>query len=402
MSALDASDPWSQYSRASVSDGSATLGVNAWRIRGQRTGVGRYLLNVLSHWTEQALGGRFRTVNVYAPAPLDPADVELPAPLHERTIGPAWRLLLWENLRLGPTADDDVLFCPSFTRPLVSRGKTVVTTHEATLHVHPELYPRSARVFYDRLYRWSARHATLVISDSEAAGRDVAGAYGVDADRIRVIPLAPAPIFQPRPDDPRVQEVGRRYAGGSPFLLFVGKLTGRRNVPMLIEAMAELRRRAGPDHRLVLVGLNTTDLDVPGLAARLGAGEAVAHHEYVSDQDLALLYNAATAFVMPSIYETVSLPVMEAQASGTPVITADVPGLREATGAEAILTRPSDLKELVSAMERLAADDALRRELAARGLEHARRFSWERSSAATLDVLAEAAGLAPPTPHPSA
>jgi glycosyltransferase involved in cell wall biosynthesis len=171
---------------------------------------------------------------------------------------------------------------------------------------------------------------------------------------------------------------------------------------MLIEAMAELRRRAGREHRLVVVGLNTTELDVPALAARLGAGAAVAHHEYVSDEDLALLYNAATAFVMPSIYETVSLPVMEAQASGTPVITADVPGLREATGSQAILTRPSDLQELISAMERLTADDALRRELSARGLEHARRFSWERSSAATLDVLAEAAGLAWPAPHPSA
>ncbi|MDX6642803.1 MAG: hypothetical protein QOD76_765 [Solirubrobacteraceae bacterium] len=385
-----------------MSDGSTTLGVNAWRIRGQRTGVGRYLLNILSHWTEQALAGRFRAVNVYAPAPLDLADVALPAPLRERTIGPAWRLLLWENLRLGPSADDDVLFCPSFTRPLVSRGRTVVTTHEATLHVHPELYPRSARVFYDRLYGWSARHATLVISDSEAAGRDVAGAYGVDSDRIRVIPLAPASIFRPRPDDPRVQEVRRRYAGGSPFFLFVGKLTGRRNLPLLVEAMAELRHRGGAEHRLVVIGLNTIELDVPALAARLGAPDAVAHHEYVSDEDLGLLYNAATAFVMPAVYETVSLPVIEAQASGTPVITADVPGLREATGGEAILTRPSDLSELVAALEQLATDDALRQELAARGLEHAQRFSWERSSAATLDVLAEAARLAPPPRRPSA
>jgi glycosyltransferase involved in cell wall biosynthesis len=385
-----------------VSDGSATLGVNAWRIRGRRTGVGRYLLNILSHWSTEALDDRFEAVNVYVPAPLDRADVTLPDALQERTLGPSWRLLLWENLRLGPTAGDDVLFCPSFTRPLVSRARTVVTTHEATLHLHPELYPRSARVFYDRLYRWSARHATLVISDSEAAGRDVARAYDVAPDRIRVIRLAPADIFKPRPDDPRVEEVRRRYAGGSPFFLFVGKLTGRRNVPMLVEAMAQLCRRDGFAHKLVVIGLDTLDVDVPRLAARLGVGDLVVHRDYVSDEDLALLYNAATAFVMPAVYETVSLPVIEAQASGTPVITADVPGLREATGGEAMLTRPSHMNELVEAMGRMAGDGALRRELSARGLDHARRFSWERSSAATLDVLAEAAGLTPPAAQPFA
>ncbi len=368
------------------------LGINGWRIHGQRTGVGRYLLNVVKHWTPDVIAGQFDEINFYTPQPIDREQIPLPENIRVRVLPPHWRMLIWENLRLAPTATDDVLFCPSYSRPLLARGKTVVTTFEATLHLYPQYYSLSARLFYDRLYGWSARHAALVVTTTETARRDVARSYHVPESRIRPVPLAPAEIFRALSDDPRVEATRARYLGTTaPFFLFVGKLTVRRNLPALLTAFAEFKRRTSLPHKLLIVGLNSINLNLVKLAAELGISQDFNHVEYVSDEDLILLYNAAQAFIMPYSYEALSLTALEAQATGTPVITVDIPGLREMTGGFALLISKPEVEEIVEAMSRLASDPALRNDLREKGLTHARRFSWERCSAETLAVLAEAA-----------
>lgn len=375
------------------------LGINGWRIHGRRVGIGRYLLNVVKHWTADTVAGRFDEINFYTPRPIDRHDVSLPNNICECVLRPDARMLVWENVRLGPFTSDDVLFCPSYTRPVFTRCKTVVTTHEATLHLYPKFYPFTARVFHDRLYGWSARRATLVITDTEAAADDIVRAYGVSRSRIRAIPLAAAEIFRPLPGDARVHEAHVRYLGSpAPFFLYVGKLTARRNIPKLMEAFAELKRRTKVAHKLLLIGLNTRKLDLPTLAGRLGITAELVHLEYISDEDLCLLYNAAQAFLMPYTYEAVSLPVMEAQATGTPVITTDTPGLRETTGGAALLLPDAEVSTLLNGMVRLATEEGLRRELAEQGLENSRRFSWQRCSAETLDILEEATRVGLPSP----
>jgi glycosyltransferase involved in cell wall biosynthesis len=269
---------------------------------------------------------------------------------------------------------------------------------DATLHLYPEFYPLSARMFHDRLYGWSARHATLVITGTETARQDIARSYKVPLSRIRVVPLAPAEVFRPVPGDTSVAEVRERYLGSSaPFFLFVGKLTARRNVPRLMEAFAELKRHMPLPHRLLVIGLNTTELNLAELAKRLGIWNDFRHVEYVPDEDLNLLYNGAEAFVMPYFYEAVSLTALEAQATGTPVIAVDTPGLRETTDGAALLMSTAEVPDIVDAMFRLAGDASLRRELAEKGLAHARRFSWQRCAEDTLAVIEEAAQL--PVPH---
>jgi glycosyltransferase involved in cell wall biosynthesis len=371
-------------------------GVNGWRLHGRRTGVGRYLLNVVRNWTPELVSDRFDELNLYTPKPFDP-DLELPETVTERVVGPEVRLLVWENLRLAAAADD-VLFCPSYTRPLVARGKTVVTTHDATMHMYPELYARSGPLFYDRLYGWCARHATLVITTSETVKRDVARCYGVPPERIRVVQLATDDQVSPVTDETVLGETRERYLGADvPFFLFVGKLTARRNAGMLVEAFAELKQREALPHKLLVVGLDTQDLGLAALVERLGIGDHVVHVEYVPDGDLNLLYNAAETFIMPSTFETLSLTVMESQAVGTPVITIDTPGLRETSGGAAYLMPRADAGEVVKAMSRLAGDASLRAELAEAGRAQAARLSWRRCAQETLDVLAEAAELPAPS-----
>lgn len=372
------------------------LGVNGWRLRGPTTGIVRYLVNLLRHWTPEMVGDRFEQINFYCPRPVDRKENPLPASICERVVGPDCRLLLWENLALAAAARDDVLFCPSYTRPLFSRCRTVVTTHDATSQIFPQLFPRSVRLFYNRLYGWSAREATLVITDSEAGRQDIARFWHVSLDRIRVVHLAPEEIFRRPPGDATRRAVAERIIGfDGPFFVYVGKLSGRRSTSLLLEGFAEFKRRAQSPHKLLAIGLNVHGLDVSGMIQQLGLSSAVRYWQHVSDEELNAIYHQAEALVSPSIYETVCLPVMEAQAAGLPVICPDTAGMQELTGAGALrLSRP-EVDVMADAMTRLSRDKAFRSELAEASRESAQRFSWERCAGETLEVLEEAARSTP-------
>lgn len=367
------------------------LGVNGWRIHGRRTGVGRYLLNVVSRWNH---GGAFAAITFYSPHTLSGSGVRFPDCVKSAVLRSTWPMLVWENLRLAFRASDDVLFCPSYSRPLFTRCSTVVTTHDAVQQVHPELFPLSVRVFYNRLYGWSARNAKLVITDSEAGRHDIVRYWRVPAAKIRVIYLAPADFVQPIADTKERHVAAQAITGiDAPFFLFVGKISGRRNLPCLLEAFALYKRTTGHPHVLVLAGLNPRKLNLKEICDRLQIGKAVRYCEYLADDQLNLLYNAAEALVMPSVYETVSLPVMEAQAVGTPVICIDTGGMREITGGAALFVKTLEAKLLADAMSQLVENTDLQRRLRDESLLNAKRFSWERCAAETLAVLAEAASM---------
>ena len=211
-------------------------------------------------------------------------------------------------------------------------------------------------------------------------------------EKIRVVPLAPSDVFRPVRDDDRLAAIRERYLGADePFFLFVGKLTPRRHVPNLIEAFARFRRGTNQPARLLVVGLNTTGFDVAALAQRLGIGSDVVHVPFVPDEDLNLLYNAATAFVLPFTYEAVSLTLIEAQATGCPVVTVDAAGLREVTGGHALFLKSAEIEEIERGLSTIWRDEQLRGRLSEAGRAHARQFTWQRTAAGTLDVLAEAA-----------
>jgi hypothetical protein len=168
---------------------SLRLGINGWRIHGQRTGVGRYLLNVVRHWTREAVGDRFAEVTIYTARPIDRTEVPLPDNVREVVLRSDHPMLVWENLRLGPAAGDDVLFCPSYSRPLRARGRTVVTTADAVSVLHPELFPLAVRL-PQPFFGWAPpRHPGG--GCHRASRQDIARGWGVPReDKGR--PLAPA------------------------------------------------------------------------------------------------------------------------------------------------------------------------------------------------------------------
>ncbi len=367
------------------------LGINGWRIHGQRTGVGRYLLNVIKNWTPQMVGGRFDEINFYTPKPIDQNEIPLPENFRVRVLPSDKPMLVWENTLMARAADDDVIFCPSYTRSIYARGKTVVVTHDATQKMYPELFSKSVRLFYTPFYGWCARNATEVITTTEAARQDIARVWNVPLEKITVTRLAIADSFKPSLNDPKVHGMRERHTGGAPFFFFVGKLSGRRNVPRLLESFARFKQETSFPHKMIIVGPDTATLNITEIGAELGIAEHLIRLKYATDEDLNMLYNAAEAFVMPSTYETLSFPVMEAQAVGTPVICVDTPGARENTGGAAFFIPKLEVAEMSKAMSEVAGNAALRHELSEKGLANAQTFSWQKCSAETLAVLAQAA-----------
>lgn len=369
-----------------------TLGVSGWRLHGVRTGVGRYLLNLIQQWTPELVAGRFDGIKVFSPQPLDPAEMPLPRGVSEVVLKSKLPMVAWENVRVGPSARQSVVLYPSYSRPFIARGATVVVTHDATMRLHKELYTRRDQRIYDPLYGWSARAATLVITTTNAARDDIARVWSVDPAKIRVTHLAPAVCFQRLPASVDRTALRARLTGADePYFLFAGKLSGRRNLPLLLEAFADFRRRGVHPHRLVMVGPDSAMRKIRDMAFAMNITSHVVTRTFVSDSDLNGLYNCADALVMPSAYETVSFPILEAQATGTPVICIDTPGAREMTGAEALLIPKLGVDELATAMSLLASDAGLRSSLAERGLVNSRRFSWEKCASETLAICHEAA-----------
>ena len=366
------------------------LGVDVERLTGRRTGVARYISALLREWAQMDLP--FDQVTLYSPS--RPPDDALPE-AHSyalSVLGAPGPRAAWAHWTLARAARaEDVLFCPSYVVPLAYGGPTVVTIHDAIHEVMPEAFPRRSLWTRRPLYRRSARRAKLVLTDSLSSKRDIERAYGVTDERVLAIPLGVGDQFRNVADEEqaRIRE-GYGFAT-SEVVLFVGKFSRRRNVPTLVRAFAELRRAHDVDALLVLAGDDHLGLELVELARELGIADSVRIPGHVPDSDLPGLYAAATMFAYPSDYEGFGLPVVEAMAAGTAVITLDNSALREVADSAALVLPEATVDGLAEAMWRLVDDTDLRQELARRGEARSRSFSWPETARKTITALARVA-----------
>lgn len=312
------------------------------------------------------------------------------------TFGPVWR----EQVLLpAKVASDelDVIHFPSGTAPVRFSGPGVVTIHDAIEHMPREVtgaawapsdLKRQLMLLYSRYsQRMAVRQATLVLTDSECSRRDIIKYLRVTESKIRVIPEAPAPEFRPIS---RAMMDGM-LVGLEPFVLAIGSADPRKNLAMLIRAYAALPADLIARYRLVLVwshGLLKNQL--LQLARDLGVLERVVSQSALTDEDLCRLYNAATVFVFPSLYEGFGLPPLEAMACGAPVIASNRSCLPEVLGEAALPVNPGSVTQLTQAMSTVLSDGNLRQRLSSHGLDRVRRFSWERTARLTLAAYEEA------------
>ena len=284
----------------------------------------------------------------------------------------------------------DLIHAPAYTAPFLTRTPVVVTIHDVSYERHPEWYPYRRDWLRRAFYRRSATAAVRVLTDSAFSAAEIAAAYALPPGRVAVVPLGVAPAFAPGdPDLPIDLPAGVT----TPFLLHVGDLHERRNLPMLVDALLEARRHFGGTAALTLV-LAGVDRGVGdglcAMAAEAGVPDAVIRLGVVEDDRLQILYHAATALAYPSLYEGFGLPVLEAMASGTPVIASRAASIPEVLGDAGILLPPDEPAAWSAAIVDLMNDEALRSGMRARGLARAAAFSWERTAQMTLGVYREA------------
>jgi glycosyltransferase involved in cell wall biosynthesis len=259
---------------------------------------------------------------------------------------------------------------------VVARGcpcPAVVTIHDLSFERHPELMSRRDRFVFRTMVPRSVRRAERVFAVSELTKRDLVELYGIPEDKIVVTPNGVDPLFSP--EGPRTH--------GSPYALFVGALQPRKDPLVALEALALVPG----DLRLVVVGPDKgSGTEARRLASRLGLNGRVEFAGHVEKQRLAELYRGAACLVFPSRYEGFGLPVVEAMASGTPVVAAASGSIPEVAGDAAILVHPGDPVALAGGIERALAD---RERFVSAGLERARTYSWTETTRRTLAVYRE-------------
>jgi glycosyltransferase involved in cell wall biosynthesis len=275
---------------------------------------------------------------------------------------------------------------------------TVVTVHDMSLRLYPRCHPIRRLLLNRPLMHVAIKQASAIVTVSHSARRDLLRFHGVDPDRVSVVHEAASPVFQPITDRARLDAVKAQYGLPDRFILYVGTIEPRKNLGRLMTAFAAART-AGIPHQLVCVGpYGWSSRDLSGHIDRLGIRAAVHFTGYIPFEDLPAIYNLGDFFVFPSLYEGFGLPVVEAMASGLPVLTSNSSSLGEIAGDAAETIDPMDTDALIDAMRRLAGDAELRRERSMRGLERSRSFSWTQSAREMLTVYHRLAGVTMPSP----
>jgi glycosyltransferase involved in cell wall biosynthesis len=269
----------------------------------------------------------------------------------------------WLLARAARSARVDVLHCTLFRGPRRSRVPVVLTVHDLAPLRHPDAFPAWTRLYARTRLRGTVRAARRVAAVSEFSKRETAALCGVEPARIDVIPNAVDPIFTA--DGP--------VADGD-YTLAVGTLEPRKNLPRTIEAA----RLAGVELRIV---------GARGWGGVQAEGKHVRWLGRVEDQELASLYRGARCLVYPSLYEGFGIPVAEAMACGTPVVTSRDSAMADVTGGAAVLVDPLEPRAIADGM---ADAERRRAELRVAGLERARLFTWERAADAAVECYRQA------------
>jgi glycosyltransferase involved in cell wall biosynthesis len=336
-------------------------------------GVGRYVRALL-----QSLPSVADVAPVAFAAGPPPADVAGHVPWVD--VGPpvgTVRYELWHRLRRLPVpVGCDVLHAPSAAIPPAGNRPLVVTVHDVGFLRFPEVSTRHGRQFHRRSLEITRREAAAIITPSDFTRAELVR-EGIDASRVHAIPHGADRVVAPTAEEIEWQLAGTGLEGR--FVLTVGTVEPRKNLPVLVEAMAAVRR-TDPDVVLAIAGADgwgrVEGLDRPGVV-RLGA---------VSNRQLEALYRRAELCCQPAIYEGFGLPALEAMTRSCPVVASAGGALEEVVGDAGVLVSPHDPAAIADAIVAVLGDAARRDDLAARGRVRAEQFSWNACAEAHASV----------------
>jgi glycosyltransferase involved in cell wall biosynthesis len=364
-------------------------------------GIGRYVRELKSyldaHPTTEPQVGYFNFREVQGPPWIEKGIARLPAgkmTVRQQIVYPL-------ALRRAVSGRFSALHYPAhMDAPSWSGVPYALTVLDLIPLIFRDLYAPEVASWRFRLARWleirAIRNARMIFAISECTARDVQRVLGIPADRIVVTPLGVngAVVEVQEPDGHVATEIG--IAPEVPFLLYVGGIDPRKNWQLLLKSIQELRRRAEMAQRplpvLVLAGRIEADRQYPLLMKEIearGLDRAIIRLGFVEDSRLQRLYRACACFIFPSLYEGFGLPPLEAMAAGAPVVSSNASSMPEVLGDAGVLVDPADECSFIEAIEAFLLSDSRRREFRARGVQQARRFTWQETGRKTVQGYRE-------------
>jgi glycosyltransferase involved in cell wall biosynthesis len=370
------------------------IGYEASALQGCKSGVGYY--------AENLLGGMMRVAPEHDYLLFSNRDMSSTwqpqgrERLHGERFFPvraAWmQMVLPGSLR---RAQPHVCHFPNYLAPILTDCPYVVTIHDMTLYITPRFH-RFKKLVLDRtLLPHVARRAAGIITVSKSARDDIVRHLKVPKEKVRVVMNAVSPAFRRVTEAAKLEAVCVRYGLNVPYILYVGTIEPRKNLTRLIQAFAQLKKMGLP-HKLVLVGQRGWHCEpIYAEVEKRGLQHEIIFTGYVPFEDLPALYSAAEAMAFPSLYEGFGLPVLEAMACGTPVVTSASSSLAEVAGNAALLVDPYSVEEMAEALRLIHEDHCLGSELSRKGLERAAHFTWENAARSTLELYEQVVAGAP-------
>jgi alpha-1,3-rhamnosyl/mannosyltransferase len=368
-----------------------TIGIDARKLKD--FGIGSYIRNLLEAMSQRPEAERYR-FRVYArradrdampglAANFEIVEEESPGYSAAELTAFAFRLF---RDRL------DLFHATHYVLPPL-RSRAVVTIHDIIHLLYPQFLPNRIALVYARvMIRRALRRADRIITVSYNSKRDLVDYFGIAPSRVDVIYNGVSRDFRPEiPEEERVRAAAK-YGVRKPYLLFLGGEKPHKNVQNVIRAFAEARRmRPDLPHVLALAGpmpKNTARIDA--LIRALDVGPAVARAGLVEESDVPALISGADALLYPTLYEGFGLPVVEAMACGTPVLTSSTSALQEIAGGYAYLVHPLDVEAIARGIVALATNPKVRDDFIELGRKRALDFSWDKAAERTLEVYGEA------------
>ena len=307
---------------------------------------------------------------------------------------------LWEQIILPRQVKRDridVLHCCGNTSPILLDRKVrlISTIHDvmylkdrAKMPYSPSLYQRAGRIYRRVIVTRSASRLSMAITVSEFSKRDInRHIEGLGDERIRVTYEAANECFRPLNKSESVRKIQNQFKFIGDYILTLGAVDPRKNTALIIRSVIELKHQHPIKEKLIVVGMpHWEKTDYYKMIRGSQFESDIIFTDYISEDDLVTLYNGATVFLYPSLYEGFGIPPLEAMACGVPVITSSTTSLPEVVGNGAVQINPQDGEELKAALLKLLKDENLRKSFTKQGLEQADKFTWTRMAEETLAV----------------
>lgn len=362
----------------------AEIGIDCRLPYYQKGGISQYTIHLLGALAELDDGHVYHVGQMgkdgvdYAPKDARFGRFDLLTPCHHRWERYALAVELYAKKR-----GLQVWHSPDFIPPLWA-GRRLITVHDLNFIYYPQFLTAESRRYYSAQIEWAVRVADHISADSHQTKRDLVGLLGVPAEKVTAVHLSVNPLYQRSYALEEVEATLRQHNLPRGFVLAVGTLEPRKNLPTLLRAYHQLLNEAAVDVPLVLVGRKGWLYDeIFEVVAALGLGEWVRHLEGVYDEQLAHLYHAAGVLATPSHYEGFGLPALEAMNCGCPVVVSGRGSLPEIVGTAGLVLPADDVDAWADGLGRVLGDTAVREAMIAAGRVQAARFSWREAAEKT-------------------